>query len=126
MREIKFRAWTNNLNKMIHNVSTGVIDIFDEFTDGAIPSKDCEFMQYTGIKDKNGKEIYEGDIATQHKLRAEHLGEKNFEIIYYQDECGFEIATLSEDRKERYLTPLHKTIEIEVIGNIYENANLLK
>jgi len=48
------------------------------------------------------------------------------EIIYYQDECGFEIASLSEGGKERYLTPLHKTIKIEVIGNIYENKELLR
>ena len=133
MREIKFRA------KTIEGIWVYGYYFYSELEDkhyiaGESKYYDFQMMevkketvgQYTGIKDKNGKEIYEGDIATQHKLRAEHLGEKNFEIIYYQDECGFEIATLSEDRKERYLTPLHKTIEIEVIGNIYENANLLK
>jgi len=63
MREIKFRAYYKPLNKMINNVPIGVINIFDEFTDGAIPTKDCELMQFTGLSDKNGlQEVYEYDI----------------------------------------------------------------
>ena len=51
MREIKFRAW--NGEKMLHKVSTGTVCIWGD--NGELSeSKDCVFMQYTGLKDKNG------------------------------------------------------------------------
>jgi uncharacterized phage protein (TIGR01671 family) len=126
MREIKFRIWDKKDKKMY-----GVINL--------TPPKEKNYsskiwievnnntilQQFTGIKDKNGKEIYEGDIVTQHHLKAECFGEINYEIIYYQEECCFEMATLSDYTKERYLTPLRKGIELEVIGNIYENLDLI-
>jgi len=105
-----FSCWSSQIGKIL---SLG--DIFNR----------DNIMQYTGLHDKNGKEIYEGDIVTQHLLRSEYFGEINSEIIYYQDECGFQIATISDDGRERHLTPLHKDIKLEIIGNIYEDAKLL-
>lgn len=57
MREIKFRIWRVKEKKLYPPYS-----VYDTEDDGYIPSGDAVIMQYTGLKDKNGKEIYEGDI----------------------------------------------------------------
>jgi len=64
MREIKFRAWDKDLHKM-----------YNKWT--VIPDDDRShiLMQYTGLKDKNGKEIYEGDIV-------KHKNGKNYEVKF--------------------------------------------
>lgn len=61
MREIKFRIWDINARKWLKSFNTNLLDIH-EFNLAKI-------MQYTGLKDKNNKEIYEGDIF--------HIGSKN-------------------------------------------------
>jgi uncharacterized phage protein (TIGR01671 family) len=79
---------------------------------------DVEIMQYTGLHDKNGKEIYEGDNAEGNLFdrRVPIMGTIVYDIAYacyaLQNEAG--------------LTPLFKIAEIEIIGNIYENPELLE
>ena len=106
MREIKFRAWGGLPNRMIDNVSTGTIHIFGDKGE-QIHSSGCIFMQFTGILDKNGKEIYEGDIL-------------DFENSYVTEICwknnGFR---LNDDSIRSDLS--HGL----VIGNIHENPELL-
>ncbi len=93
--------------------------------------KDAVFQQYTVLKDKNGKEIYEGDIVTyQQPYRASRLTHPattdsyrtiKAPVIYNQDNFTYEI--------DRYAlgTPMIKTRkDIEVIGNIFENPELIK
>lgn len=109
-REIKFRAWHKNANYMCQNATTDLLN------------RDyLEFMQYTGLKDKNGTEIYEGDIVNfrngESKLYiAFNLGQ--WSMCRYLDEPDKNYRNL--DHYVNHDGP------IEVIGNIYKNPELLE
>lgn len=74
-------------------------------------------MQYTGLKDRNGKEIYEGDIISSPGRIAS--------VIYMESECGFYARTKTGNCDDVVLKFSHNSL-IEVIGNIYENPDLIK
>ena len=121
MKDIKFRVWDNERNAMFNSKSVD-IDFFEgeiEITSDTIrydevytdEIKDFELMQYVGCKDKNNKEIYEGDIVKT----KEHIGQ----IIYSK-------GMFFIDVKGDFYLPIYNVSEfMEVIGNIYENPNLL-
>lgn len=124
MREIKFRAWHKEKKIMgevlgidIHHkeifFSNEDVDCY-EHTD----FKDIELMQYTGLKDMMEKEIYEGDIV---KLRANH----GIGVIKYSDEWGAFIVEYIKLRPLAVLGMNYYKENIEVLGNIYENSELL-
>lgn len=120
MREIKFRAWDKEKKKMEF---VGAIDWTENekiitcntsttkhysFQEGE-QEDDFVLMQYTGLKDKNGKEIYEGDIV---KMLVDSLnGEENVEVKW---------------RKEGFWQYFNGFDNCEVVGNIYSNPELLK
>ena len=126
MREIKFRAWDKE-KKIIVDVysinGTTNGSIFIEYynnDDEKITSlfDDFEIMQYTGLKDKNGKEIYEGDVINNY-------GHK-YVITYIYG--GFTLSSPNDLNRyyealaEPYATPMD---ESEIIGNRFENPELL-
>lgn len=137
-REFKFRAWDKEDNKMRYGIQeiSGMNPIanfasFERILN--VPMEDeymeidgtrrFEVMQYIGVPDKNGKEIYEGDIVRNFLCIDDHM-DKLYEygIVSYDDETlGFSVF----DNENNKLNIVHMG-KIEVIGNVYENADLLK
>lgn len=112
MRPIKFRAWNgedkimrkvlsvnffqdSNIAHIVLDKKEGVITLFNDFI----------LMQFTGLSDKNGKEIYEGDIV-------ETAGGQKLKV-YFEDGLYFPFYVKGIDKSK-----------LKVIGNIYENPEL--
>lgn len=130
MREIKFRAWDGEkmsssfyLNGIAYAYDNEYL-IYPEEFGGVNPfgygngDKKIEIMQYTGLKDKNGKEIYEGDIVEMKD------GTRNpYQIVW-----SFELQGWGLDGNPSGLQAWlsEYTKDIEIIGNIYESPELLK
>jgi uncharacterized phage protein (TIGR01671 family) len=76
--------------------------------------------QYTGLKDKNGKEIYEGDVVLYNRNIDDETDKFIFEVVWAKDQYG-----LRETKHKYYLWDNHWDMT-EAVGNIYENPELLK
>ena len=121
-REIKFRAWREN--KMHYNITTAHYEhnamsgSSGDLWDFAEWMKWSKVMQYTGMKDKNAKEIYEGDILKIQGYRgAVHHVQVKWESVDASDDMGMDM--IGFPRYSQYGEP-------EVVGNIFENPELLE
>ena len=128
-REIKFRVWGKTEKEYIRYPFAWLI-LFDS-PDGLEieENKDLVVEQYTGLTDKNGKEIYEGDIVEQfvcgiHQFKGKKCGRSTiWQVRWDKRECCFELHYLSGSLFGDSM--MSDGDEYEVIGNIHENPELL-
>ncbi|MEK3729676.1 YopX family protein [Lysinibacillus sp. FSL W8-0953] len=135
MREIKFRAWDYNNECIIpwekitlekdEGENTFSVVVFD----GAVGDHfdDFPYMQYTGLKDKNGKEIFEGDIVEYNDFNSLRTGghaEDKIIVGKVTFGCGMWMVEEKNCGHDLY-EGLVNDEELEVIGNIYENPEML-
>ena len=131
MRELKFRAWLKNYNSYaeVLGFDWGMLIVHlqrGELVEHRlhVPLEDCILEQYICLEDKNGKEIYEGDIIKQTWFNGDDgdiivTGVVGFD----EDEASFDIVQTISTTNRQYSGFYSQR---EVIGNIHENANLLK
>jgi uncharacterized phage protein (TIGR01671 family) len=118
MRKIKFRAYHKDYG-MCYDAEPffdkrefypfGICVGFSHYSENL---DEWEIMQYTGLKDKNGKEIYEGDILQREGHNYKHI------VKWWNESAGFNLSWVCEC--------MLKGFNIEIIGNIHENPELLK
>lgn len=124
MREIKFRIWDKNVNRMeivtemVYGDDGKVID-----ANSIIIKEEGILMQFTGLHDNNGKEIYEGDIVEF--CVFDHNGKD----YWYKGSISYGNASFGIDTNDNGWFDLGSVLEdaenIEVIGNVHENPKLL-
>jgi uncharacterized phage protein (TIGR01671 family) len=135
MREIKFRAWDTEMNRWVERGELS-IRFNREFDLGKVTPPSVVLMQYTGRKDKNGREIYEGDVVDIRYYGGGHTkdmftpcvctfgainessdyGNEDNPGFYYRQVGGPNVFSMSSD--------IHPASE--VIGTVHENPELLE
>ena len=114
MRELKYRAWDVNNRQMFYGVERpSYIDLYDcvQTFDFFLDNEAVELMQFTGMKDKNGKEIYEGDILIDLMI-SPSLNNKIVIRNYIEDSYHI-------------INEMREGCHFEIIGNIYENPEMI-
>ena len=123
----EFRAWTEEGKAMYYDVypfKDGTLLLsYDGIAFDEVPASDFILMQSTGLKDKNGKEIFEGDVV-KYKVGCNTFTE---EVVYDKNFAGFGVRDANTDIILTFWV-LAENVDLsslEVIGNIYKNTELL-
>lgn len=114
----KFRVWDKYIQSYVkENLGEEYVWIEDDGQLGAGIDDSCILEQCTGLKDKNGNLIYEGDII------KDKFGRK-FKVIWSEEDCMFEGRVIYRDPEysDRFDFYAGATDEVEIIGNIHEQA----
>ena len=111
-RQIKFRVWDDISNKMHSNMAirNNLLSDFD--------LDHYSLMQYTGLKDKDGKEIYEGDLISNGSGRV-------CKIVWHNHAAQWDYTPINLGGDSLFFNSRELTKCCNVIGNIYENPYLL-
>ncbi len=126
MREIKFRAWDKTRRQMIISTNNHYISfsgrlfwqfVFDTFD--PLDMQDFELMQFTGLKDSKGVDIYEGDIVSYDFMESH----SNCEVMWSEQGVRFGLRDKG-DTIIYNVTAEDVAKRAEIIGNIYENPDL--
>ena len=127
MRSIKFRAWNKEKNIMVYEDEDGSSEYFDGVCLSDIQMVNSifktdfnqyEWMQYTGLKYKNGKEIYEGDILKVYDDFFKEGLDDLYGVVKFNN-GRFYLDTFKSYPNECW-------VYFEVVGNIYENPELIE
>jgi hypothetical protein len=115
MRDMKFRAWYEDGKRMIYGLPNFQNGHFYDDRGLGIDFRVLKLMHYIGLQDKNGKPIYEGDML---EGRLEHGV-----VVWIQEEARWGIDVEGNRRDIQFRDVNHD--QLDVIGNIYENPDLL-
>ena len=118
-REIKFRAWDKHHNSMEY-----INDLYWFEENGIHDFNDDNyiFMQNTGLKDKNGKEIYDSDIAKVTWGRGKIV----FYEVKYCESLGYHYLRDTKNKEDDDIICIYDYSQMDVIGNVFDNPELLK
>ena len=137
MREIKFRAWDKRNKKWVEagqSLLGYLIAWISDYKFEILGRGDYEIVQYTGLKDINGVEIYEGYIVLYKFASYKDISK----VVYDEDSASFKMISIKEDDntswrefKKGSIHDFYKPFVngydfVKVIGNIYENPELLE
>ena len=127
MKELKFRIWDKERETFLNNVFIGSDGTLYQFSKDTIfgtaitylDSENKKILQYTGLHDKNGKEIFEGDII---KIKDE-----TYRITWNGCFSSFDMTNIDKAKQYKDLYILNRDYQqSEIVGNIYRNRKLLE
>lgn len=133
---LKFRAWDKNTNdlvdvKKIDLEKDGSIGCIVDYNGINLDVSECVLMQSTGLKDKNGVEIFEGDILKIIEVTNEGISEYITDVIW--EDCSFVFKSDGVDYYDSFLgsfsgdpNKTYPLFELLVIGNVWDNPELLE